>query len=193
MAGDGRVIGPAVGVMERALLKVPPLGRLYMAPYKRVVKKEIELAQLTPGKKVLQIGAGSLPFSAIHLARLAGVFVCAIDIDQRAVKRARRWIRNLNLEAQIEVEHGDGKDFPPTGFSAAFVALQAEPKAEIIKHLMAASPPGFKVVVRQPREQFRSQYSAVPSSWPKRGEVRQAMITFSASLLFVSQGQGHGR
>lgn len=188
VAGDCRVIGPAVRAVERALLRAPWLAQLYMAPYKGVVEKEIELAQLKPGEKVLQIGAGSIPFSAVYLARLARVFVCAIDIDRQAVERARRWTRELQLEAQIEVEYGDGKDFPLAGFSAAFVALQAEPKAEIITHLLTAGQPGFRVVARQPRASFRSQYSEVPRSWPNKGEVRQTMVTFSSSLLFVKEG-----
>ena len=184
------IISPVVRATEKALLAVPALARLYMAPYKTVVQKEIKLAGLRPGERVLQIGAGSIPFRAIYLMKLADVSVCAIDIDRGAVRRAREWIRRLQLADRIQIEAGDGRSFPVHGFTAAFVALQAEPKREILAHLLRAGPDGFRIIARQPRKKFSSQYSMVPKNWQHQGEIKQPMITFSSSLLFTKNGVG---
>ena len=75
-----RAIAKTVRKFEVLASKLPTLSRLYMYPYKNVVKREIELANLEPGARVLQIGAGSVPYTALYLASL-GDFVTALDID----------------------------------------------------------------------------------------------------------------
>lgn len=183
-----KVISPVVRAIEEALLAVPFLPRLYMAPYKTVIKREIKLAKLKPGKRILQIGAGSIPFTAIYLAQLAQVSVCAIDTDQDAVHKARAWIKKLGLTNCIEIEVGNGKDFPASKFDAAFVALQAEPKKEIISNLLAQGEDGMRVVIRQPRERFLSQYDQVPENWLYGKKIKHRMITFSSSILITKEG-----
>ena len=183
--GKNSFISASVRITERILGAVPILARFYMAPYQTVVQKEIELACLKPGERVLQIGAGSIPFTAIHLAQLAKVRVCAIDRDQQAVLRARQFIKKLRLTDCIQVEVGDGCNYPLDDFTAAFVALQAEPKREIIAHFVKNGGQGIRTVVRQPRKEFFSQYSAVPKTWPYQGKTAQEMLTFASSLLFI--------
>lgn len=185
--GKFNLICPVVRAGEKAFMSIPFLSRLYMAPYRKVVQREIELAGLKAGERVLQVGAGSIPFSAIYLAQLGGVSVCAIDIDQQAIARARKKVQELNLAHRVRVELGNGKDFPLTGFTAAFIALQAAPKEEIISHIMNKGRGGMRVVVRQPRERLVSQYSRVSGNWPCQGKTRHKMVTFSCSLLFTKE------
>jgi protein-L-isoaspartate O-methyltransferase len=178
------VISPLVRISEKVLSYLPWGARLYMEPYREVVLKEIELAQLKPGEKVLQIGSGALPYSAIFLAELAQVSVCALDIDQVAVKRAVYCVEKLGLSAKVKVKEGNGRDFPASDFSAAFVALQAKPKGEILTNLFSQGPGGLRVVVRQPLERFKSQYEAVPITWKCQNKVQQKMLTFSSQLFY---------
>lgn len=179
-----------VQVLEGTIVQVPSLASLYMRPYREVVRREIELSGLHSGEYVLQIGAGSVPFTAIYLAHLAGARVRAIDIDECAVARGRRCVRRLGLEHLVQVARGDGIDYPPDDYQVVFVALQAEPKAGILEHFLTNGSPGLRVVVRQPRNQFRAHYDQLPAFWHPVSRVLQDKATFAYSLLYVKEGGG---
>jgi hypothetical protein len=184
------VIQKLVQLFEGTVIHVPPLVGLYMRPYREVVCREIKLSGLRAGERVLQIGAGSVPFTAIYLAHLAGVRVQAIDIDECAVARGRRCVRRLGLEHLVQVVRGNGVDYPPDDYQVVFVALQAEPKTEILEHFLTNGSPGLRVVVRQPRNQFRAHYDQLPASWRPVSRVSQDKITFAYSLLYVKKRGG---
>lgn len=179
------VIKDVVASWEKKCNNIPALFNLYARPYKGIVKKELQLAGIDESDYVLNIGCGAMPFTAVYIAKLSGAKVCAIDYDQQAVNRARNCIKKLGLAGQIEVKVGDGTSYSAEDFTAGLVALQAEPKGEILANLLATANQGNRFVFRRARKMFSQQYDFLPERYKPEATVRQWMLTFNRSALFV--------
>ena len=180
-----QLIKSVVAKWEKKCTKIPFLFKLYSWPYKGILEKEIELANISSEDKVLNIGCGAMPFTAVYLAQLTGAEVWAVDRDQEVIERAKSCVRSLGLEDQIKVVEGDGADFTPGFFTAALVALQAEPKTEILENLLDHSKDGARFVFRAARASFASQYDQLATKYKPNRQVKQKMITFDKSVLFI--------
>ncbi len=161
----------------------PWFVHLYAYPYREIVAREIEIARVTSQDKVLNVGCGTIPFTALHIANLTRAEVWAVDYDGRAVQGARRCLKRLGLDDQVSVFHCDASLGVPEGFDVAIVALQAAPKAKIMEVLWEAAAPGARMVFRQPAKRFQSHYDAIPSTWRISDSVEQSMKTFDQSIL----------
>ena len=182
------MIKRTVRLLEKLGSQCRPFVGLYSAYYRQVVSNEIALADITAADTVLNIGCGAIPFTAILIARLAGASVVAVDRDPRAVALARGCVKKLGLDHLIRVVHGDGAEQLPVAFDVAVVALQAEPRAQILSRLMQAQGTrrGRRIVTRVPSGTFRQQYDPMPSQYPVAAHVPQGMKTFDRSVLMVA-------
>ncbi|MCK8825269.1 nicotianamine synthase family protein [Fuchsiella alkaliacetigena] len=178
------LIRPVIAKLEKVCNNSPLLFNLYSWPYKRIVQNEIDLAEIGATDRVLNIGCGAMPFTAVHVARLTGAKVWALDKDPEVIARARNCLARLGLEKQVKVFEGDGKEPFDKDFTAALVALQAEPKEKILKNLLARAQRGANLVFREPRGFFAEQYDQLPSTYQPCDLVKQPMITFDRSVLF---------
>ena len=149
--------------MESWAVHIPLLADLYSLPYRRVVAREIQLAGIGPDDRVLNIGCGAVPFTAIHLARMAGCRVTALDIDPAAVRKASLLIRRAGLSDQVTILEGDGASDIRQGFDVAVVALQVRPKAGVLMELGRRGGRGSRAVFREPSEWCRGQYDCLGS------------------------------
>lgn len=84
------IICKTVQTFESLASKILPLSRLYMYPYKKIVQKEIQLAETQPKMHVLQIGAGSVPYTAMYLAQMGDLYVTDIDRDTSNIEKEYR-------------------------------------------------------------------------------------------------------
>lgn len=166
------------------------MAELYARRFLRVVEREIALANITAHDLVLHVGCGPLPYTAIHTFRLTGARVIAVDRDARAVTRARSCLRRLGLGPEVQVIHCDGTGDIPAGFTVAMVALHAEPKAAIAANLLARAGPGTRLVFRQTRPSFASQYDDLPPILVPSGRTRHGRPTLDASILLTQPGGG---
>ncbi len=186
------LIQPLVSAVEKCLSGMPSAGNLYSRPYRRVVAKEIELARITSADRVLNIGCGAVPFTAIHVSRLTGAKVWALDRDPGSVNKARAYIKNAGLMERIEVLECDGAEVMPVDFDVAIVALQACPKERILRNLLEAVRPEGRLVFRQPSPRFTNHYDKLPQHILPNAEVKHDMKTFDRSLLLVKPLNGEG-
>ncbi|MCP1662614.1 MULTISPECIES: SAM-dependent methyltransferase [Methanocalculus] len=175
--------------LEKIASRSVAVSELYSHPYRDVVAKEITLAGIRSGEHVLNIGCGSVPFTAIHLARQAGVKVTALDCDPAAVRCARDCISRLHLQDSINIVLADAALDIPTGFDAAIVALQANPKEEILKKLRETGGDTSRYVFRSPSPSFKNRYDALPESVRFDAWIDQNMKTFNKSLLYMGSNR----
>lgn len=180
-----RAISKTVRKFEVLASRILPLSRLYMYPYKSVVLREIGLSDVEPGARVLSIGAGSVPYTALHLARMGDFQVIALDIDPAAVQCAQEWVQRMGYSDRIRVEYSGGNDYPLKGIAAAFIALQVEPKEDVMDYLMEHGQRGLKIIVREPSERYASQYDPIPDKWRPVSRIYQGMSTFTYSNLYI--------
>jgi len=180
------IIQNITGKLEKKIINYPFLFKTYSYPYKYIVSNEIKLGKITPEDKVLNIGCGAIPFSAIYIARLVGGEVEAIDYDGSACIQAQKCIAKLNLTDKINIKKGNGINYEVNDFNVILVALQAEPKDKILDNLYNNTEPGTHLIFRKPRKQFKGQYDQLPTKYKIDDYVKQPMITFNKSVLYIN-------
>ena len=182
------MIKSTVALLEKICSRSHPLVDLYSRPYMRVVQNEIGLARIAAADRVLNIGCGAIPFTAMLIARLTGARVVAVDRDPQAAPLAQACVRQAGLASLVRIVVSDGSRsaWAPHGFDVAVVALQAEPKAGILSSLLDSGQGPSRVVARVPREPFLDQYDPLPPDCPIAARAAQNMKTFEWSALIVA-------
>jgi len=71
-----------------------------------VAKKMIELADLKPGQKLFDLGAGDGRL-LILAAQESGASAVGVELRDDLVERARSEIKKLNLQDRVQIVHGD--------------------------------------------------------------------------------------
>lgn len=85
----------------------------YRKNYQDLASLEYHLAcsQLSNLKKVLFVGSGALPLTAIILAQNRGICSTLVDIDEKAVQSSSLLIQKLGLQEYIKIVHSDFLNF----------------------------------------------------------------------------------
>jgi len=110
------------------------LFKLYMLPYTRVVRREMDLGDIGKDDVVLNVGCGSMPFTAALITDLTGGdgYVALVDqrlaarndmlapacgaADGKNIERDARSVREEPRHPQLELCRGDdGDPVEPTG------------------------------------------------------------------------------
>ncbi len=79
----------------------PAQTNAYLNSFDSALQLEIAAADIKPGERVLLVGSGALPTTALALvARLSATVIC-YDCDPAAQRFARRLTRHLGLSRQI--------------------------------------------------------------------------------------------
>ncbi len=167
--------------LEKIFSRSRFLTGIYASLYKQIVKREIVVANITKKDIVLHIGCGSIPYTSLHIARLTGARVVAIDSDVKAVRSAQRVVRKRKLSSQIQVFHWNGVSPFKREFTLAFLSLQAEPKAEIIKALRERMDP-LRVVARLAAKRFAGFYDSLPEGLDIKRSVAHPAKAFDRSV-----------
>ena len=181
------VIPSITAFLEKRIARSKVLVTLYAEFYREVVEREIELAGIGEEDRVLNIGCGAIPFTAILIARLTGARVWAVDCDLAAVKTARFCVAAQGLKDLITVVHLDGRAEIPFPFDLALVALQARPKREILTNLFRCGGPGVRLVFRSARSSMAHQYDLLPRDIKYSDFVMQDKTTFDLSVLYTGR------
>ncbi len=182
-----KFIPRVVALLEKKAVAGSILAALYSRHYNDVVSREIELAGITSTDRVLNIGCGGIPFTAIIINRLTGARVYAVDRDNEAVEVAKRCIKSCGLENGVTAACIDGTAKIPFDYDVALVALQAEPKKAIFENLISQGSPGARLIFRRPRKELAHQYDLLPEEPQPCELVCQNEITFDSSVLYTVQ------
>ncbi len=169
--------------LEKKFYKFPFFFKIYSLPYTKIVQREIRLAGIKPDDTVINVGCGSLPFTAVKLAQMTGAEVYAIDNDEQAILSAAKIVDELNLDDKIKFLFADGKDPIHVDFDKAVVALQVDPQEVVVNNLIENSDDA-DIVVRIPRKRFRKTYGPFPDLSKAKDSVKHHMLTFDRSVLY---------
>jgi len=178
-----RIIQRFTCAFEKRLQSSRCLFELYMLPYGRVVRREIALAGITEEDVVLNVGCGSLPFTAVLIARLSGARVIAVDRDPAAAEGAEGLLGRMGMDGLVQALHCDGLDELPFHYDKAVLALHVEPKGEVLENILRGRP-GVRAVVRVPRGGLKESYGFKGMAMPAAGRAGHLMPTFDRSLLY---------
>lgn len=177
------VIPRTTARMEHWMAAVPWVATLYSSVYEDVIRDEVALAGIGADDRVVNVGCGPTPFTALLLARATGAQVTGIDRDPRAVSRAQRLVARCGLERRVRILLGDASDeLPP--FDVAVLALQVTPKRPVLAALASRAAPHARLIVRHPADWCEGMYDALGAEVAPLAEVRHHKGAFDRSALY---------
>lgn len=135
--------------------------------YRDMIRREYDAAQLRRGSRVLQLGCGPFPMTAVELSR-QGIRVTAVDCNPDALDSARRVLerasargRSNEQPSQVTLQRACGLQYNYAGFDAVIVALHVCPKIEILRQILDTADTGTRIVYRNPRGLLCGAYQRV--------------------------------
>lgn len=135
-------------VGERMALCLPLCLALLSLYYRDRVEKELHVANVKCGDRVLCIGGGPCPFTSIHIHKLTGAHITVIDNNIHAVRAGTKLIKDLGLLSAITFLHAEGTTVDIVGYTLVHVAAQVTPRADVIRHIQRQSTPHTRILVR---------------------------------------------
>ncbi|WP_426446529.1 class I SAM-dependent methyltransferase [Paenibacillus sp. S-38] len=121
----------------------------YMAALSQSVHTEMGHLRIGHGARVLFVGAGAFPLSAMTIARELDAEVVGIDIDPEAVSLAEQLADASGMASKISFSGERIGRLPFAGeASHVIVASLVENKAEVLRELQEAVAEGTRIVVR---------------------------------------------
>lgn len=112
-------------------------------------EKEIKKFKLDKSKKILHIGCGAYPITALVLAKTTSAKIISIDKDPIAVKFANKIINKKNLQKKISIIIGTGQKYPVNNFDTIILSSCASPKEKILEHIFKNANFNTKIIVRE--------------------------------------------
>ena len=123
--------------------------------YLRLVRTEYEGFGLKSGDIVFFLGSGPLPLTLIVFFRCHGVKGIGIEQDPVRAQLSIKALDKLGLTEDITIINGNHLSmnpvdfiYPDIGKRALMIAAQAEPKKEILDHLLKVIPSGCRISYR---------------------------------------------
>jgi len=143
-----KLIDFSYAIFEKVATKFDFISSNYFRMYQELVDKEIKMAGISQKDKVVVVGCGSLPITAILVALKTNAHVVAIDKDKRAVKEANKYIKNHHLENNIEIEYADGKAYPLKNFDVIYLTYGLKKKEDIFNFIVKNSKNNSRIIFR---------------------------------------------
>ena len=124
------------------------IAKVYENTVGKEYKKEIDNFNLKGDKKILHIGCGAYPISALMLSSLDNVKIVTIDSSRRSIKLANKIIKNKNLDNKIKAEFGDATKYPLDGFDTIIISGCSIPKIQVFNHVIKNAKSNSKIIIR---------------------------------------------
>ncbi len=118
------------------------------ARFERLIDREVRLLRGDVPKKMLFIGSGPMPITALCLQHRLGIQIDCLERFGEAVKESKKVMKKLRVENRIHVMQGYGESFNVTEYDVILIALLAKPKRAILENILASCQPQVKVICR---------------------------------------------
>jgi len=122
---------------------------IYIKFHEPSVKKEIKLADLLQDDKILHIGCGAIPYTAIVLAKKTNAHITCIDNKHQTIDVANVYLKKHNLLDKITIEHGEGTTYDVSKFDTVVISYGISCQDLVLKHVLSSIKKGAKIVLRR--------------------------------------------
>ncbi|NQX67634.1 hypothetical protein HQN90_16055 [Paenibacillus alba] len=121
----------------------------YMQKLSHSVRADVTCMQVTEQSKVVFIGSGALPLSALTIAQESGAEVICLDIDLEAVELGRHTAAMSGLGSRVAFSHKRISELAVAREATHFIiASLVENKLEILEELKHAAHHQAKILIR---------------------------------------------
>jgi precorrin-6B methylase 2 len=128
--------------------KLDRIAKTYENTVGREYKKEIDNFNLKNDKKILHIGCGAYPITAMILSSIDNAKIVTIDRSHRSIKLAKKVIQKKKLENKIKAEYGDATKYPLNGFDTIIISGCSVPKIQVFNHIIKNAKSNSKIIIR---------------------------------------------
>lgn len=125
------------------------IAKLYDKTVGNEYRKERDKFNLSKSKKILHIGCGTYPITALILAELNSVKIVTIDHNEKCIKIARKILKQKNMNKKITAQLGDGINYPLKGFDTIIVSGCSLPKIQVINHVLQNADKKTTIIIRE--------------------------------------------
>jgi len=134
--------------VDRIAFSVDRIAKLYEKTIGDAYRNERNKFNLSTSKKILHIGCGFYPITAMILAEMNGAEIVTIDKNYKSVRLARKVISRKKLDKKIKAEVGNGTDYPLDNFDTIIVSGCSFPKIDVLKHIIKNSKQKTRIIIR---------------------------------------------
>lgn len=121
----------------------------YFSTLTQAVKQELQQAGVDCNSKVLFIGSGAFPASALTIAKVKQAQVMCLDIDREAVELARQVAQTAGLDASIQFASRKVEEESFVGEAThIIVASLVKEKWEVVDAVKRRMKPDAKIILR---------------------------------------------
>lgn len=165
-----------VVVFEWLGTRLPLLGHIYERVfYREMIVAECRAAGLKPGARVLHIGSGRLPMTAMALAAM-GMEVVGVDNDRDAVRISQNVLKQCSARKRISIQHADGIHWDCSQYDAVWISFHVLPKHLIVHQVLQSLGSNGCVIYRNPRGWLKHLYPSVVLSGKNQDCCQQGCL-----------------
>jgi len=128
--------------------KSKQVAQLYETTVGREYRREREKFDLSNSKRILHIGGGPYPITAMVLAENDGAEIVTIDNNHGTLKLANKIIDKNDLSSQVSAKYGCGTKYPLKEFDAVIISGCSTPKRKVLEHVLENSNPQSRIIIR---------------------------------------------
>jgi len=174
-------------MLEHLAIRLPMFHPLFSLYYDETIEKEVRLGQITSSDRVLFIGGGPFPWTAMRVAEKTGATVDIIDNNREAVQAAKKVIQRHVCSSRLSVVYGAGEVINAEGYSVIYIARQAQPHLHILENVWPTCESGARIIVRQHIRlpEVHSFFKNVVKFVLSSGEVVESASYNERSLMFI--------
>jgi ribosomal protein S18 acetylase RimI-like enzyme len=159
--------------------------------YKRsegLVRRELALIAGSSLLRILFVGTGPLPMSAIHAHLQTGASVDCAGRDEQSVAAARQVLEACGLQRSVRTFSDDGTEHDLSPYDLVVIEVQTRSGSSILKRLRKRCKPGCQILYRTAHGLRRLIYPGSLDSSPrgfhvKGWQIAQGEQTVSTCLL----------
>jgi len=118
------------------------------ARFERLIDREVRLLKGGIPKKMLFIGSGPMPITALCLQHRLGIQIDCLERFEDAVEESQKVMKKLRVEGRVHVMQGYGESVNVAEYDVVLIALLAKPKRAILENILRTSQQDVKVIFR---------------------------------------------
>lgn len=149
--------------------------------YIGLIKNENKLVNFSSDQKVVFIGGGPLPLTAILLNKLFNASCISVEINPDVAEVSQKVIKKLGLESKIQVVVGDETSITSCNYTVIMVAALAEPKERVFSNIWEEVDISVPIIYRTYTGMRAILYSPVTEK-AVRGFHKEVMIIPSGDV-----------